>query len=729
VQGNVTRASTTPDYGSYGPGGARGGASASPDTPGFAAEYGGGWFDYWGSNGGYECTALQKDGRYERIFYGANLANGITLQNVYMAYGGTSWGWLPAPVVFTSYDYGAAISEIRALRPKAGTMKQLGQFLAAVPDLAEMERAEGVKASSPAIRIYHNRNPTTDARLLLVMHTPSNAGSDDRFTVSAKLPDGAYDFPMRLNGSDAKWLVAGVDLERQRLVYSTSELQTTLHQPGGDVALFYGRAGEAGETVLRYASAPSVRVLAGDVASSFDTTRGDLKLSYTHGALARVRIEGGGRPPLLLLIGDEAVGASFWRRDSVLLRGSAMLRSAQVTGDALALTGDATDASEFEVWAAADVKQVRWNGARLVVNRTPSGSLIGSGTLPGPIPFVLPDLSSLAWRVSATSPEARLDYDDSGWTPIDMRPSAASPREPAGQPTLTMDPYGFHNGDVWYRGRFEGGAASQRVTLHYGAGGAGMVQVWLDGRFIGENELPGGLPRPITTGIASFTLPATAQSPGEHLLAVMVRNNGHNWDVAADEAHKEARGLISASLDAGGGRSFAVPIAWKIQGNRGGEDIADPVRGVANNGGLHGERFGWHLPGFDDTGWNSTRIPAPDTAAGTRWYRTHFDLAVPPGDDATIGISIGDPATPRSTRDYCVLLFVNGWNMGQFIANVGPQRVFPIPEGILSHHGTNVLALAVTSDGAPGNALEAVRLVMLRNVRGGVPVKMVEAPH
>ena len=90
VQGKVTRASPTPDYGSYGLGGARGGASASPDTPGFAAEYGGGWFDYWGSNGGYECNARQKDGRYERIFYGANLANGITLQNFYMAYGGTS---------------------------------------------------------------------------------------------------------------------------------------------------------------------------------------------------------------------------------------------------------------------------------------------------------------------------------------------------------------------------------------------------------------------------------------------------------------------------------------------------------------------------------------------------------------------------------------------------------------------------------------------------------------
>jgi hypothetical protein len=35
---------------------------------------------------------------------------------------------------------------------------------------------------------------------------------------------------MRLNGYDAKWLVAGVDLGGQRLVYTTSEIQSHLRQ-------------------------------------------------------------------------------------------------------------------------------------------------------------------------------------------------------------------------------------------------------------------------------------------------------------------------------------------------------------------------------------------------------------------------------------------------------------------------------------------------------------------
>ena len=726
VQGQVTRTSPAPDWGMYGPGGAKGGASASPHTPGFLAEFGGGWFDYWGSNGGYECNALQRGRRYQRVFYGTNLANNITLQSFYIAYGGTSWGWLPAPVVFTSYDYGAAIAETRELRPKAMELKQLGELIQAVPDLAQMEKADGVAASSDAIRIYHNRNPLTDARFLMVTHKPSTAASDDRFTVTAKLPDGDYRFPLRLNGFDAKWLVAGVNLARQRLVYSTSELQTIVRQGAGDVALFYGRTGESGETVLRYASAPRVTVLEGAVEHAFDAARGDLKLSYTHGALTRVRIEGGGRAPLTLLIGDEDVGAGFWRRDDVLVRGPAMLRSAVAKDGTLVLAGDTARASDLEVWAPAATR-LTWNGRAVAAQRMPSGSLLATAQLPGPTDFTLPALAG--WRVSVPSPETAKDFDDRGWARIDSRSNTSTTRPPDGQPNMGMDAYGFHHGDVWYRGRFAGGTGASKITLHYGGGGAGMLQLWLDGRFVGQHELAGGLPRPITTGVAGFALPPEASAPGEHVLSVMVRNNGHNWDLEADEFHKEGRGLIDVSIDdggSGGGRSFAVPIAWRVQGNRGAEDIADPARGIANSGGLYGERVGWHLPGFDDRRW--AKAPVNEAVAGTRWYRTAFDLAVPKGQDATIGVSFGDPNVPRSSRAYRVLIFVNGWNMGQFVAHVGPQRTFPIPEGVLNHRGRNTLALAVTSDGAPGNALEEVKLVTMRNVLGGVPVWMVAAP-
>jgi beta-galactosidase GanA len=200
----------------------------------------------------------------------------------------------------------------------------------------------------------------------------------------------------------------------------------------------------------------------------------------------------------------------------------------------------------------------------------------------------------------------------------------------------------------------------------------------------------------------------------------MVRNDSHNWDLMADDAHREARGLIAASLTARGGRRFAVPIRWRIQGNRGGEDIADRMRGPLNDGGLFGERALWHLPGAPGAGWSKTRVGAAPPGPGTYWLRTRVKLDLPRGHDVQLGLAFGDTARPRSDRENRALIFVNGWNMGQFIAHLGPQRVFVIPPGILDPNGDNTIALAVTTDGQPANALEPVRLVVLRAVRGGV---------
>jgi hypothetical protein len=319
------------------------------------------------------------------------------------------------------------------------------------------------------------------------------------------------------------------------------------------------------------------------------------------------------------------------------------------------------------------------------------------------------------------SPEAQPGFDDRDWVQADSRPSAAQTwtLPERGQPTLAMSDYGFHHGDVWYRGRFHAtDTAASRLELFYGGGGAGMLQAWVDGRFLGQHELDTGRSFPETTDSVRFDLGRLA--PGPHVVAVMVRNDSHNWDLMADDAHREARGLIAASLTATGGRRFAVPIRWRLQGNRGGEDIADRMRGPLNDGGLYGERAGWHLPDAPGKGWSKARVGDAPPGPGTYWLRTRVKLHLPRGHDVQLGLAFGDTTRPRSERENRALIFVNGWNMGQFIAHVGPQRVFVVPPGILDPNGDNTIALAVTTDGKPANALEPVKLVVLRAVRGGV---------
>jgi beta-galactosidase GanA len=277
---------------------------------------------------------------------------------------------------------------------------------------------------------------------------------------------------------------------------------------------------------------------------------------------------------------------------------------------------------------------------------------------------------------------------------------------------------------VWYRGRYTGAASS--IALRYGGGGAGLLQAWLDGVYLGQNVLATGSTTPSTTGTVAFSVPTSQGTSGAHVLSVMIRNDSHNEDGGVNDAYKEGRGLISAALTTATGTSIAA--SWKIQGNAGGESIADPVRGALNNGGLFGERNGWHLPGFADGSWATHQVPDTRAVAGTSWYRTQFTLAVPAGHDASIGITLGDPAVRASGGAYRVLIFVNGWNMGQYVANVGPQHTFIVPNGILNPRGTNTLALAVTSNGGPADTLEKVALTNLATVRGGVPVSLVNSP-
>lgn len=730
VHADPSGANKAPDWGIYATPGPRAGALSSPNTPGFAAELGGGWFDYWGSNGTYNCTAERQGTGYQRVFYGTNLINRITIHNVYMTFGGTSWGWLAGPVVYTSYDYGAAISEDRGLRPKAYALKQQGMLVQAAEQvLAEMDKGPALAPADGKVKVYHNLNRRLGTHVVFAAHNPTDGKGEEAFSVKLATRDGEYSFGTTLRGQDARMLLASYDMERQRLVYSTSELQTHFRNGERDIVLLHGRNQQAGQTVLRYTAAPTVEVLAGQVKSRWDVAKGDLVLDYVHEGLARVRISGGGRAPMLLLLADEPTSLRFWTQETgagrALQLSPALVRSAVLSGGKLAMRGDAGEDSGFEIWGPA-FDAASFNGQDLALTRQPDGS-VRAGTVKGPEAVSLPDLGRLAWTRRIDSVESAPRFDDSAWVQADRRPSAAQTwtMPERGQPTLSMSDYGFHHGDVWYRGRFTStDPKAKQLELFYGAGGAGLIQVWIDGRFVGQHELDTGRSFPETTDSVKLSLGSL--TPGEHVISVMVRNNAHNWNLMADDYHREARGLISASLTERGGQRFGVPIDWRIQGRQGGEELVDRLRGPMNNGGLFGERQGWHLPAASPKGWQAARTTDAPPAAGTYWLRTSFRLDLPKGHDVQLGLAFGDTTKPRSERENRALIFVNGWNMGQFAAHIGPQRTFVIPPGILNPNGENTIALAVTTDGRKENALEPVKLVKLRAVRGGVDLEIMQ---
>jgi hypothetical protein len=117
-------------------------------------------------------------------------------------------------------------------------------------------------------------------------------------------------------------------------------------------------------------------------------------------------------------------------------------------------------------------------------------------------------------------------------------------------------------------------------------------------------------------------------------------------------------------------------------------------------------------------------VPRAERRQGVTWYRTEFKLAVPAGIDASVGLILEDDPY----RSYRAQIFLNGWNMGQYINDVGPQHTFVLPNGILRTRGTNTLALAVLSELTTQSGPGRVRLTLLGSAAGGVPVTPVASP-
>lgn len=823
------------------------------DAPLYTPEFQGGAFDPWGGPGYPKCAQLIND-QFANVFYKQNIAVGATAQSFYMLYGGTSWGWSPIPQNYTSYDYGAAITEARQLDPKYAEDKRIGYFTHAVAPLTKTDPIVTDPPSDPAVVDTARANPDDHTQFHVLRHADSTStttnsthisldfgarssftyddtaaalryagtwthvGAEQSYTggdyqhtesfsatagdsvtvpftgtavrwISSKDPshgiadvyldgtlvktvDGyapgklnqqifysasgltngphtlkivvtgrqnaaassafvvvdAVDVPpagsvtypsvpqragtgIVLNGRESKIITANYQMGGTRLQYSTSEIMTHARIGNRDVAVLYGDSGQAGETVLHYAAKPTVRVLgSGGVSSTWDAARGDLRLNYTHSGLRRVLVTGGDRP-LLLLIGTREVAATFWQQQTasgpVLVRGSHLLRTATSAGSTLALTGDTSTAGSIEVFSAAGTS-INWNGRRVQTQPTTSGGRLG--VLPGPAPVHLPGLTT--WKHQQGSPETQPGFNDSSWATADKTTTNSS-TTPSTLPVLFADDYGFHTGDVWYRGRFRGTGNETGINLTAQTGGtAGAWSVWLNGRFLGTTS----------AGQQSFTFPAgSVHRTADNVVSVVVENMGHDEDYNSQDSNKSARGLTGAVLTG----APLTSLTWRIQGNRGGEHLIDPTRGPLNTGGLYGERQGWSLPGFPDQKWQRTTLPTKDTTPGVSWYRTDVNLRLPKNQDTSLGLKITDDPS----RHYRALIYVNGWLMGRYVNNLGPQTSFPIPNGILRPRGKNSIAIAVWNTDASTGGLGRVSLQNYGSVASSLKVADVTSPH
>jgi len=377
--------------------------------------------------------------------------------------------------------------------------------------------------------------------------------------------------------------------------------------------------------------------------------------------------------------------------------GPYLVRSASISGAALSLTGDLNGTTTVECVVPSSISTVMWNGQSQKLTTTSRQTLtFTAGQSPN---VTLPMLTQ--WKVSGSLPEIDPAFDDSGFVTATQTSTNYTNLPPlAGPLVLYSQQYGFYGGNLLFRGHFNASGKETAFSLAVQGGFAFGYSAFLNGVFLGSNQ--GNATVSMTQD--TWKIPNNTLRVGQDNVLTVVQDHMGIVETSTNGG-KEPRGIRGYSI-VGGSTSFSK---WTLQGNQGGAANApDTFRGYLNEGGLYAERIGAHLPGYPDTDWQEGSPLEGVKGAGINFYRTTFDLDLPDGFEVPIRLSI----TPSiSTSNYRVQIYLNGWQLGKYINNIGPQTVFVLPPGILRSSASNTLALSLWSLDAAGASLGGLQLI------------------
>ncbi|THV02456.1 glycoside hydrolase family 35 protein [Dendrothele bispora CBS 962.96] len=696
--------------------------AVAPSNPLCLAEFGGGFLLEWGAVSPRGGTGYEKysgdltNATYENIFYKENYAQTATIQ----IYGGTNWGQTAAPVSYTSYDYGGGINENRVANSKMNEMRQQGLFLRVSRDLlGSTLLANGTNyTTNSLIHTAELRNHDTGAGFYVTRHNDSTSLALTTTQLTVQTSQGEIVIPkttnITFNGRESKIIVTDYvfGASATTVLYSTAEILTWTTIDDTDYIILYAPAGQTGETVFLSDEEPTVDLLDAPIASS-SFSNGALVLNYTLDGSHFIHIQIDGKSVTVILM-DKTV-ADRWHapvisaegtfgnyfsigtNETVLVSGPYVLRSAELIGNTLALVGDLNGTTPVEFIAPSGISQLTWNGGFVEVTRSSRGSFTGSLEAPS-LNITLPPL--IDWKVMGSLPEVD-DFDDTTFTIANLTTTNYTNLPPlAGSQVLYSQQYGFYGGNLIFRGRFDATGDETGVNLTVQYGFAGGYSAFLNGVFLGSGQ--GNSTISLSTDVWMF--PDGALRAAEENVLVVIQDH-MGLSETNTNGGKEPRGIRGYSL-VGGNTTFT---SWTLQGNQGGAaGTPDTFRGYLNEGGLYAERVGAHLPGFPDDSWN-TGSPLDGTSkAGVNFYRTTFDLPIPDGFDVPVRLLI----TPSDiTSNFRVQIYLNGWQVGKYINDIGPQTVFVLPTGILRRQSTNTLALSLWSLDSQGASIAGLELI------------------
>jgi beta-galactosidase GanA len=516
----------------------------------------------------------------------------------------------------------------------------------------------GNAVSTPDVFTWVLKSKDSNGRFYLTERNDTRSRTVTDFALNVDTSIGPMTISsLQLDGRQARWVVTDYALGNETLLYSSGEVLTygIFDQP---VVVLYLKSGQTGEFAFKSLSNITFKSYGADSeftkALSNSSSYVSFKYKQAKGATV-VQLSNGVVAYLL----DVPTAWTFFAPPTtsnpnvtpdnhVFAIGPYLVRTASISGDVISLVGDNVNATIIEVYAGKGVSKISWNGKELASTKTPYGSLTAEITGTQHRKVELPALTG--FKVADSAPEILPSFDDSNWI-VANKNTTLNKVKPLTLPVLYSSDYKFHTGAKVYRGYFSGkSAASLNITVQGGA--AAGWNAWLNGQLVGYD--PGNATLWVTNAVVPFKN-VTLKDEG-NVLTVITDYTGHDQTSKGPSGAENPRGILGAQLLSANNTKLNFDL-WKIQGNAGGEKNIDPVRGPLNEGGLYGERLGWHLPGFNTASWHSAS-PTEDgvEGAGIKWYTTTFDLNIDKDLDVPIGVEFGAAAGTVAR----VQFYVNG---------------------------------------------------------------------
>jgi len=265
-------------------------------------------------------------------------------------------------------------------------------------------------------------------------------------------------------------------------------------------------------------------------------------------------------------------------------------------------------------------------------------------------PPAVPQLDS--WSFSWAAPQLAPEFDAASWRLLD--PDAR----------WDLDSLGVHYGFGWYRGTFKGRIKRLLIDARH------CFSVYINGNLVASRDNFRNFSGVGDDVAETFDIPipSEVQHGGTNTVVVVVESLGHNKDFENDA--RNPRGLVAL-------KSYGAKIVWRFRGG-----LLDGERGLCPV--LAPDVFSAYCP--------KIKVALPHFWApgdeGVGLYETKVKFNISDPDPEPLALFIPEAYSKAN-------IYVNGFLMGRYWHEKGPQHKFHVPWGVLKPKGENHIAIAV----------------------------------